>query len=322
MKKKMKRIISILLVCALLVPLAACGGEAGGSGDDSIGPIVISIPAATHGWMAAIAFWSQYKVDELDLANGIGYRILTAADVIEQAGQIEDLLALNPSAMVLLPHNSELSIAANAIEEQGVPMILFDRRVYSPRTAYVAGDNVQVGRYIASGIVDTIGTEGIVALMNVPGAGTSALERVQGFHEVIDNYPNIQVVNFYMELWTQEHGLQAGADLLVAHSHIDAIASINCVPSLSILQAIREAGRTEIQAISGAGGWQPWIRAIYDNPDMHLFTATYFPSMIKDAIQVAYDLVHGAEIPETIIVPPTVITRANAAQYFNDDTPY
>lgn len=293
-----------------------------------LGPMVLVAPSATHGWMAAIEFWATEWFEMMGIADKMGFHMLLSPDVDAQKDTIPQALALNPSVIVLMPHNAGLTEAANAIEEAGVPMILFDRWVDSPRTAHVTGANWQIGYNIGRRMGEFLEGEGIVALMNAPAIGSVNDLRVEGFLTSIADYPNIEVLDFYIPMFTEPYGLEYGTALLDAHPHIDAIASINDVPSRGVLEAVQTAGRTDVRAISGAGGWQQWFHPMYDNPDIYLFTYTYFPSMVMDALLVAYDYIHGRDIsgrglyPNDWIIPPIYVSRANVTEFFNDDTPY
>ena len=59
--------------------------------------------------------------------------------------------------------------------------------------------------------------------------------------------------------------------------------------SLGCIQAINEAGRTEIKAITGGGGCQEYFKVIASEEGKAIGAASalYSPAMIQDAIKVA-----------------------------------
>lgn len=344
----MKKLFCIVLSAILLVSMAACGGgsnapaastapapapapassEAPSAAPEApaekpAGPIAIIVPEATHGWTAAVAYHSERKCVEMGWQTGSDYVLLTSGSINEQANQIEEMIGRGVSAIVLMPHNNELTVTAQKITDAGIPMVLFDRKVESDFTAYVGGDNIQIGNESAKYMGEKLGGEGTIAVMHVPTTGSVSAERVQGFvDEMAASYPNIRLIDVTASGFTQEGGLEMTTDMLVANPKLDAIYSINDVPSLGVLQAVVESGRTEIQFISGAGGAQAWFEKIGSTDNINLFTATYSPAMIKDAIQIASDIVDGKQVPEVTIVPTTLVDKSNVANFIDPDSPY
>ncbi|MCL2220747.1 MAG: substrate-binding domain-containing protein [Oscillospiraceae bacterium] len=347
---KKRKILGILLVVAMMVVMvAACapaapaptpaptpapaadpappGEDPAPEPEDGMGPIVLLALNPVHDWHAAVYFFAREKANELDLDNKMGFYYLTSTDVADQSAQIDIALAMNPSLIVLLPHNAEVTPAADRIDESGVPWVLFDRWVYSPGwSAYLTGDNPEIGRRIARRTFELIGGSGTVAIQRAPETGAIDAHRWAGIQEVIPDFPDINIIHFTTTTFSLDDAMEQVEALLVANpvGTLDAIISINDVSSIGVLNAVREAGRLDdIQSISGSGGWQVWFRAIDDYADqIYLFTYTYHPSMVMQAIQYAYDIVMGRGAPRETIIPPNLVDRDNVAEWFNDDTPY
>lgn len=286
------------------------------------GPIAIIIPSADHGWMAGVAYYAQQKVAELGLAEGTGYRILTSANVNEQANQIDEVIGLGASAVVLLPHNDEVTVAAQKIIDAGIPLVVFDRKVPN-YDAYVGGNNKGIGTACAEYLGEKLAGEGIIAVMNCPSVGSVSSERVDGFKEVMQaKYPNIQLIDVTSAGFTQEDGLVMATDMLVANPHIDAVFSIDDEPSLGILQAIKDAGRTDIKYLTGGGGAQTYFAKFATETGINLLTATYSPSMIGDAIKTAFDITQGITPKKDTVIEPTIVTAENVAGFIDANSPY
>jgi ABC-type sugar transport system substrate-binding protein len=71
-----------------------------------------------------------------------------------------------------------------------------------------------------------------------------------------------------------------------------------------VLQAIREAKRTDIKIVTGAGGAKDFYKAIQDNNDIKLATFTYSPLMVKKAVDEAVDIVKGKKVTTKDITLP------------------
>ena len=115
------------------------------------------------------------------------------------------------------------------------------------------------------------------------------------------------------------------ADILTANSHIDAVFSMDDETSIGALQAIRDAGRTDIKVITGGGGAQEYFNMMLaeENQDIWLQSATYSPIMVEDAVDMAVDILNGNSPEESVkIIPTTIVDRENASEYLDESSPY
>lgn len=287
------------------------------------GLIGIALPAADHGWVAGAIYYAEQKCKSLGLEKGTGYKIVTSANVNEQANQIEELISQKCSAIVLLPHNDEVSVAAQKVIDAGIKLVVFDRKVTGDYTAYVAGDNPAIGTSGAKYLGEALGGKGVIAVMSAPSVGSVSVERTEAFvKEMEASYPDIKLVQVTASGFTQEAGLTMATDMLVANPEINAVFSIDDEPSLGILQAVKDAGRTDIKYISGGGGAQSWFSKIQSETDIKCFTETYSPAMIGDAIQAAKDILDGKDVQKDRIIEPTTVDSGNAADFIDEDSPY
>lgn len=291
--------------------------------DTKNGIIGVALPAADHGWMAGTIFYAQEKVKELGLVEGTGYKILTSENVNDQANDIDELISLGCTSIVLLPHNDEVSVAAKKIMDAGINLVVFDRKVSGDYTAYVAGNNPAIGTLGAKYIGNALGGKGTVAVMSAPSVGSVSIERTDAFKaEVERSYPDLKLIEVTAGGFTQEAGLTMATDMLVANPQIDAVFSIDDEPSLGILQAIKEAGRTDIKYISGGGGAQAWYAKIQSEEGITCFTETYSPAMIGDAVSLAYDIQQGKEFQKDTILEPVTVDSSNVGELINANSPY
>src|SRR5699024_5370621 len=246
-----------------------------------------------------------------------------SSNVNEQASQIDEVLSQEVGAVVLLPHTDELSLSAQKLVDADIPLIVFDRRVDVDYTAYVAGSNPEIGEMTAELLGEELAGEGKIAVLNNPSAGSVSYERVDAFKAVMEEkYPDIELVDMTVENFTQEEGLSVATDMLVANPELDAIFSIDDESSLGILQLIRDASREDVQFLSGAGGSQAYFQQIADSEGINLFTATYSPSMIGDAIEEAWKILNGEDVEKDQIVSPTIVNQENVSDFLDADSPY
>lgn len=320
MKKIQKIITSFFLIIITLSIFSVTSTTPVKAQEDTPGELIIVIPGAEHGWLAGIAYYAELKAEELEIEN---YRVVTSSNVNEQASQIDEVLSQDVGAVVLLPHTDELSLAAQKLVDEDIPLIVFDRRVDVDYTAYVAGSNPEIGEETANILGKELEGSGKIAVLNNPSAGSVSYERVDAFKAVMEErYPDIELVDMTVENFTQESGLSVATDMLVANPELDAIFSIDDESSLGILQAIKDSGREDIHFLSGAGGSQAYFQQIGSHDDINLFTATYSPAMIGDAIEAAWKVLNGEEVEKDQIVSPNIVNRDNVEEFLDENSPY
>ncbi|MGF0040388.1 substrate-binding domain-containing protein [Peptoniphilaceae bacterium SGI.131] len=335
MNSKIRKFGALLL--AFLLMLTACGSNANKDKEDTSkkttetqsgeksseeakdAPLGVAILAADHGWLAALSYNAEEKVKE----TGINAKILKSNNIGEQASNIDDLIGMKASVIVLEPHTDEVANYAKKIVDAGIPLVLFDRIVDVNYTSYVTGNNPKVGLTVAEYLGEKLQGKGTVAVHNVPSAGSVSTERVDNFKKVMaEKYPKIKLVEFQTASFTQEDGLKSGADLLTANPNLDAIFSIDDESSLGFLQAIKDAGRTDIKYISGCGGSQSYFNKIKEEKNIHLFSATYSPKMIRDAIDVAIKVSKGEKVEKDIFIDPKIVNSENVGDFIDANSPY
>ena len=89
--------------------------------------------------------------------------------------------------------------------------------------------------------------------------------------------------------------------------------------SIGAIQAIVEAGRTDIKAITGGGGMQEFFNMIADEQyaDLGLASALYSPSMVEDAIKTANEILNGGSPESVVVIPTTIVSADNVADYID-----
>ena len=166
----MKKILSVLV--ALMLALSALGMTAVAEEKPLIG---ILAPATSHGWVGGVAYFAQQAADELEL----NYKLVTSSDADEMSSQIENMIQLGAKAIVVWPQFTGVETAAEMALEKGIIIYNFDMKInvdekYADNMYVLTGDNYGMGVAGAKYIVDKIGTEGTVLIMDVPTSGNVA----------------------------------------------------------------------------------------------------------------------------------------------------
>ncbi len=340
----MKKVLSILLALALICTVfAACGnGETSSpsssepsetsqdtsasetSGDTSetsadttaeVRKIGILAPAVTHGWVAGVAYNAEQRCQELE--GEIEYKLFTSNNAEEMTTQLDDLKSWGAEAIVAFPQWEGMEVPIQQAIDEGIVVVNFDIEIAADGVYRVSGDNESMGVEGAKYIVDKIGTEGTVIVLDVPSSGSVAELRKKGFMDTIAEIAPDMTIETYATEFTREAGLADFADILTKHDQIDAVYSMDDETSIGVLQAIQEAGRTDIKVVTGGGGCQEYFNMMKENEDIWIESSLYSPLMVRDAVDMALDILNGEEVDPVMIIPTTVVDRENCDEYID-----
>lgn len=329
MKKAFKQFMILLLIIVPFLSACSGGGETtsnesnNDNGNDSGGDkrkIGILAPAVTHGWVAAVAYHAEARAKEL--SDEIEYQIQTSSNAAEMTSQLDDLMTWGAEAIVAFPQWEGMEVPIQRALDAGIEVVNFDIAIDAKGVYRVAGDNEDMGIQGANYIVDKIGTKGNVVILEVPSSGSVSELRKKGFVETIEKIaPNINL-STYATQFTREDGLKDFADILTSNKQIDAVYSMDDETSIGVLQAIKEAGRTDIKVVTGGGGMQEYFNMMPENEDIWIQSALYSPAMVKDAVDVALKVLNGETVDEVTIIPTTIVDRDNSTEFLDDKSPY
>ena len=336
----MKKLIALLLVLAMVACLfVGCGskdegstqddaqteenGETAGSentGDTEV-KVGIAAPDVTHGWVAGVAYYAEKYCKD----NNLTYKITTSSDAAEMTTALQDLQAWGATVIVSWPQWSGMETAIQEVIDAGIPVVNFDVDVDCEGIYKVTGDNYDMGYQCAKYITDIVGDGAVIAVLDVPSSGSVCELRKQGFYDYLEEigYDTSNIFESQEDAFTRDNGLADMADLLEKHDHIDAVFSMDDETSIGAIQAITEAGRTDIKAITGGGGMQEYFRMIADEQyaDLGLATALYSPAMVEDAIETAITLLNGdaSSVEDVVVIPTTIVNADNVADYLDEN---
>jgi ribose transport system substrate-binding protein len=323
----------------LALGVAACGGsdndDGGGDSAKTNTPstqgstkpvkIAVSVPAADHGWLAAVSKDARSIGEELE---NVEVTINdSATDSASQADQIETIINDKPDALVVLPFEGDaLTPVAQKATAAGIPVINVDREFSTPGAfrTWIGGDNYGIGWQAGNYFADELKCKGNVA--EIQGlAGISVTElRTQGFADAIKRrcQDGIKIIAKQPADFNPDKGLSVMENILQGNKQIDAVYTHDDDMAEGVIAAIENANREDEMFLTGAGG----SKAIMDRIEKGgLVRATflYNPTMAASAVNLAALIARGEgmqdltepEVPSRIQVPATTVTKDNVADH-------
>ena len=305
----MKKILAVVLALVLCMALCAVGSAA-----DKY-KVGILAPAVTHGWVAGVAYNAEQEC--LALADEVDYKLYTSNNAEEMTTQLDDLMTWGAQAIVAFPQWEGMEVPIQNAIDSGITVVNFDIVIDADGVYRVTGDNEGMGVESAKYIVEKIGTTGTVVALPVPTSGSGSELRMKGFTDTIKEIaPEMNVIE-YATAFTREDGLKDFTDILAANKQIDAVYSLDDETSIGVLQAIEDAGRTDIKVITGGGGCQEYFKIIKEHEDINICSALYSPLMVREAVDMAVSVLKGEKVDPVLVIPTTIVDRSNVDEYID-----
>ena len=305
-------------ILALVLALVLCLGMTMAQAEAAPVKVGIMVPVSTHAWVSGIAYHAAAYAKELEAAGTIEYKLYTSSNAEEMTTQIDEAKLWGAQALVIAPQWTGMEVSAQAAIDEGLTVVAFDMDIPANGIYKVTGDNESMGIKGAEYIVEKIGTTGKVATIEVPSSGSVNELRLKGFMETMAKIaPDVEILHYSAPSFAAEEGMKVTADILTANPELDAIFSEDDESSIGALQAIADAGRTDIKAITGGGGAQKYFALIKERTDVAASSALYSPLMIKDCLDVAIKVVNGETVEPVVVIPSTIVRAENVDEYID-----
>lgn len=241
-------------------------------------------------------------------------------DIEGQIGVMEAELVKSPDAIVLVPMNATALIPkimeANSM---GIPVITADTRAEEGMAdieTFVGLDEKQSFMGMAEFVVEQLGGQGKIAILEGFRGSSTAELRLEGMMEVFDAAEGIEVVASISADWDQEKGLKASEDILQAHPDVDAIVGSNDLMALGAVQAVKSAGKLGEVLVVGDDAIPSALSALVAG-ELDATIDGNTDLVGYEAVMAAYNkVVNDAELDAWIVVPSTIMVAKDVtAEY-------
>ncbi len=333
---KRSRIWGMTLLAAVMLVTAACGsggnsGMKSNEGSSSAAKSDEAKPAAagkkvTLGFaqVGAESGWRTANTDSIkQSAEEAGFDLKFSDAQQKQENQIKairsyiqqkvDVIAFSPVV------ESGWDTVLKEAKDAGIPVILTDRAVDSEDDSlyvtFIGSDFVEEGRRAGQWLVDQFkdetGDVNIVELQGTTGSAP-AIDRKQGFEEVIKDKANLKVIASQTGDFTRAKGKEVMQAFLKAHADIDVLYAHNDDMALGAIQAIEAAGLVpgkDIIIISVDGVKDGFVAASEGKIN---FIVECNPLLGPQLMQAVNDVLAGKEIAKRIVTEEGVFTSEDA----------
>ncbi|WP_460623678.1 substrate-binding domain-containing protein [Hymenobacter tenuis] len=228
-----------------------------------------------------------------------------------QEQQIKEFLREGIDLLIVSANEAEpITPIVEEVYNRGIPVVILDRRTTSKLyTAYVGGNNVEVGQTAADYVANLLGRRGnVLEVLGAPGS-SPARDRHQGFAQALAQYPELQLVAQVNSNWERPSVLQKLPAVLRAQPDVDLIFAHNDRLALGAYQVCKQLGRkTRIVGVDGLPGAHGGIQLVQDGIiDASLL---YSPGG-EEAIRTAMKILRKEPFDKENILSTMVIDSTN-----------
>jgi len=265
-------------------------------------------------------FFGQQAIGAEERARQLGYQTLKFShgdDAFKQSELIDNAIARNAAAIILDNAGADASVAAvTRARNAGVPVFLIDREISARNaaTVQIVSNNYQGA---------TLGAESFAAALNEKGSylelvgresDTNAKIRSRGFHDVLDQFPDLKMVARQSANWDQAQAFSVTQSVLQAHPQISGIIAGNDTMALGAIAALESAGRRDVIVVGFDGSND--ARDAIAAGRMHATVLQPARRQAQFAVELADRFLKTGSTgqPEKLLMDCFLIDRSNASQ--------
>lgn len=260
---------------------------------------------------------------------GVKVSILGPAewDVPGQINTIEEVIGTKPTGLLINGTDPAIAQVINKAVAAGIPTVVYDSNVPNANHhAFLGTDWYDIGKLQGEEMVKLLNGKGKIAYMGILGL-TNMEAGFQGLVDVLQKYPEMEVVGKYDDKANVEEAARITADVLSAYPDIAGFCGFDSNSGPGIALAVREAGKIGKVKITTVD-WEPEHLQLVKDGVIHMLAGQKRELFTWYGAQFLYDMVHQTNrlaendrqagitnIPYTINTGLLKITKGNVEQF-------
>jgi erythritol transport system substrate-binding protein len=311
-KRYLSRRTAIAAALAVLASGVGCSSASPQSGTKTV---AIITPSHDNPFFKAEAEAATARAREL------GYQVLVNShddDAFKQDQLIDVAIAQHVGAIVLDNAGADASIAAvRKAKDAGIPSFLIDREINANgiAAAQIIANNYQGAVLGAEEFVRLMGEKGDYFELVGKESDTNAGVRSQGFHSVLDRYPDMHMAGRQSANWSQNEAFQKMETIIQGNRSIKGVIAGNDTMALGAAAALKAANLGSVIVVGFDGS--PDAIASIKAGEMKATVLQPAAAIARAAIDQAHQFIttRSTGKPEKQAIDCELITPANAGEF-------
>ena len=195
----------------------------------------VNFPMYVNHDQAAFHAWGR--------SRGVKTTVLgpTEWDVVQQIATIEQVIPSKPTGLLINGTDPSLASAIDKAVDAGIPTVVYDSEIPgSKRHAFLGTDWYDIGRLQGEALVELIGGKGKIAYIGLVGQ-VNMENGFQGLLDVIEKYPDIEVLGKYDSQGSTEHVAKITADLIAANPDLAGLCGFDATTGPGLGLAVKRS---------------------------------------------------------------------------------
>ncbi|MGF6840099.1 erythritol transport system substrate-binding protein [Paraburkholderia youngii] len=253
-------------------------------------------------------------------AKALGYNTIVLVhddDANKQSQLVDTAIARGAKAIVLDNAGSEASISAvKKAKDAGIPSFLIDREINATGIAVVqiVSNNYQGAQLGGRAFVKALGEKGNYVELVGRESDINAGIRSKGYHDVIDQFPNMKIVERQSANWSQTEAYRVMETILQSHPDIKGVIAGNDTMAMGASAALKAAKRPDVIVVGFDGSND--VRDAIKRDEIRATVLQPAALAANEAVEQAdkYLKTGSTGKPEKQLINCTLITKANAGK--------
>lgn len=243
-------------------------------------------------------------------------------DTAGQAAKVETAAASGVQVILIAPADSK-AIVAPLLQAQrrGIKIINLDNRIDAEAAkkaglkieTFIGPDNVEGARKSTAALIERIGGEGNIAMLEGIRGVDNAESRKRGCTIAVqDTAGKVSIVAMDTAEWATEPAQKKMESILNTRPDIKGVFCANDMMALGAIQAIASAGRTSDVIVTGYDNLEA-AKAALRAGTLHATIEQHPDLMGRMGVEAALKLIQGESLPPQIDVPTDLVTADTLA---------
>ncbi|WP_319563249.1 D-ribose ABC transporter substrate-binding protein [Marispirochaeta sp.] len=247
----MKKIALIFVLLSFVLVGSWAGGEQ--EKPDAKKLIVVITPSHDNPFFKTEASAAEHEALQL------GYEVLVLSHDDDSNLQDQQFdLAISSGAAAIICDNAGADATIGPVrraKEAGIPTFLIDREINQTGLAVsqIVSNNYQGAVVGGEKFVELMGEKGKYVELVGKESDTNAGIRSKGYHEVIDQYPELEMVARQSANWSQTEAFSKMESIIQANPDIKGVISGNDTMAMGAMAALKAAGMGDVTVVGFDG---------------------------------------------------------------------
>lgn len=303
----------LALIAALAFTAAALPGCQGGdlTGQEKTTVIKVIVKKSNHDYWTVVKLGAEAAGKEFGI--NVEYEGPTdEKDIDGQIKMVDEAINQNVDAIVLAA--SDYVKLVDVVEKaagENIPVIIIDSELKSDMVkSFIGTDNIGAGQKLGEALVQKVGKNCTIGIMNFVKGAASAVQREQGLLETLAKYPGIKVLAKEYCNSNESLAQQQTEKIIDENPDIDAMVCLNAYGTVGTSAAIEKLGLSGKVKIVGFDSIAEEVSYMEKGTIQALVIQNPF-KMGYLGVKNALDAIKGRTVPARIDTGSTVIDIDN-----------